>query len=129
MSESIAELLARNLKQAMDAANAGRGISQAQLSKISGVAQTTISLMLRPNDRRNPLGKGGSSPTVERIAMLARSLHCQPWELLHPDVDRARREHQMYEQIRREYAALRPFAGRDEIDVPEAVRTLASLKK
>jgi transcriptional regulator with XRE-family HTH domain len=102
MPETVAEIVARNLKAAMETANAGGGISQAQLAKASGVAQTTISLMLRPDDRRNPIGRGGSSPTIARIAMVARALRWQPWELLHPDPFRARREHDLFEQFRRE---------------------------
>jgi transcriptional regulator with XRE-family HTH domain len=114
MPETVAEILARNLKAAMETANAGGGISQAQLAHISGVAQTTISLMLRPDDRRNPIGRGGSSPTIARVAMVARALRRQPWELLHPDPQRARREHALFEQMRRVTAsdALDAFTGK-----------------
>lgn len=114
-NEPIAAVLARNLKAAMQAAHNGHGISQMQLARISGVGQTTISSMLRPFERYNPSGKIGSSPTVERVAAIARALGCEAWELLHPNVDRAHREHQMYEQIRRKYAALRPLGNNNHL--------------
>jgi len=99
-------VIARNLKAAMEAADGGRGISQAKLAKLSGVGQTTISLMLRPADRYNPTGNAGSSPTVERIAMLAHALNIQPWELLHPYPKRIRSAIAVYEQMQKDFAAM-----------------------
>ena len=99
-------VIARNLKAAMESADGGRGISQAKLAKLSGVGQTTISLMLRPADRYNPTGNAGSSPTVERIAMLANALNIKPWELLHPHPERIRRAIAVYDQMQKDFAAM-----------------------
>ena len=50
--KNVSEILAANLAAAMSAANDGRGLSQSALARLSGVPQTTISLCLRPKDRR-----------------------------------------------------------------------------
>jgi hypothetical protein len=42
------------------------------------------------------------------IIALSVGLMAAIWWLMEREVDRARREHAMYEQIRREYAALKP---------------------
>src|SRR5258706_16227224 len=108
--DNISAVFARNLKAAMAEARQGRGVSQLQLSKDSGVPQTTISLFLRP-ERRVVAKEGISgSPTIERVARLAAALNIEPWLLLHPDMERAHRESDFYRRIEDDY---RKFPKRD----------------
>lgn len=104
--EPLSKVFARNLSTAMRDYGDGRGISQAQLAKDSGVGQTTISLYLHPDRRSATEGNSPPSPTLERIGMLAKALKIEPWLLLHPDIERARREHEMYRKIEAEYLKL-----------------------
>lgn len=78
--KSINEVLAANLKEAMEA----KGWKQARLSKESGVAQTTISLYLSP-DRRKPSASGKiPSGKLAEVEAMARALGLEYWELLMP---------------------------------------------
>lgn len=81
MAESdINELLAENLQAAMDAAK----VNQTTLGKKSGVRQNTISLYLKPS-KRKPGAKGKpASGKVTEVAMMARALGVEAWQLLHP---------------------------------------------
>lgn len=84
---TAAETLAAALKHYM----AARGLTQKELEKLSGVAQTTISLYMRPDARSvTSRGKQGS-PTLSNIEALAHALGVQAWELLCP-ADGAERE-------------------------------------
>jgi transcriptional regulator with XRE-family HTH domain len=110
--ESLTQIFARNLAAAMAEFDSGRGISQNQLAKDSGVGQTTISLYLYPQRRAATGGKSPPGPTLERVALLAKILHIEPYLLLHPDMQRARREQEMYRKIEEEYRQLPPVRER-----------------
>jgi transcriptional regulator with XRE-family HTH domain len=92
--ETVSELFARNLARAMEAANNGQGISQSALAALTHVGQTTMSLYLRPA-ARNPSDSASPSPTLERVAILAKALHTEPWLLMHPDPEQAARAHDL----------------------------------
>lgn len=57
-AKDINQVLASNIAAEMSK----RGLSQTQLSKLSGIAQTTISLYLRPGSRK--AGKSGKPPPI-----------------------------------------------------------------
>ena len=100
--EAVTQILARNLSAAMQA----RKLSQPALADMSGVPQTTISLMLRPNARFPTQGKASPSPTIERVAMIAHALKLDPWQLLHPHPEQAQRETAFYRQIKKNFETL-----------------------
>lgn len=77
---SLNDVLATNLAKLMDQ----QGHKQASLAKLSGIAQTTISLYLSPN-RRQP-SKSGKLPSAKlsEVEVLAEVLGIAPWELLRP---------------------------------------------
>lgn len=74
----INQVLADNLKHYMDK----HGLKQSALAQKSGVAQTTISLYLRPGSRE--LGAKGKAPSAKltEVQMLADGLGVEVWELL-----------------------------------------------
>lgn len=80
-------VLARNLRALMDE----QGLTQMQLAKRSGVAQTTISLYLNPEKRSaGARGKPPSAKLAEAQA-LAEAMGVELWELLR-DMTQAERE-------------------------------------
>ena len=87
MSESIVNVLARNLKRLMD--EHLPPLPQNELARKSGVRQTSIGLMLNP-EKREPTKSGKiPSPTVAQVEKVARVLHKEAWQLLHPDPNQA----------------------------------------
>lgn len=64
------QVLARNIADRMQRTDALD--TQKKLSMKSGVAQPHISRILR----------GTTGATIDRIALIARALGCEPWELL-----------------------------------------------
>lgn len=74
------EVLAANLKAAM----AARGMTQAALAKTSGIAQTTISIYLRPEDRKPSASGKEPSAKVAEVERLADALGVECWQLLKP---------------------------------------------
>ena len=107
--ETLSQILTRNLRVAMQDSDSGRGIKQKPLETLSGVPQTTISLYLRPAARLPTDGKSDPGPTLERIDRLAKALKIEPWLLLHPDMERARREADMYRKIEANFLKLPPL--------------------
>lgn len=99
---TASQVLAANLAEAMRR----KKLSQVALAAASGVPQTTISLYLRPAARQATHGKAMPSPTVERLAMLAAALGVEPWQLLHPDPEKAQREADFYAKLRQDFDRL-----------------------
>lgn len=95
---------ARNLEIAMK----DGGFSQSSLARAARVPQTTISLYLKPEKRAATASGKLSGPTMAHIMKLAVALEVDPWQLLHPDIEQAKREHEMYLQIEAAYKKLPP---------------------
>lgn len=77
---SVNEVLARNLRHYMEE----RNLTQEAVAKMSGLAQTTISLYLSP-DNRDPTQSGRiASPRLADVEKLAKSMPVQTWLLLCP---------------------------------------------
>lgn len=77
---SSSEVLAGNLRAWM----AARDLKQTDLAQKSGVAQTTISLYLRPAARKDTHGSKDPSPKLSHVEALADALGVDAWELLRP---------------------------------------------
>lgn len=73
-------ILAANLRARMES----RGLSANQLARLAGVAQNSVSHMVRPERRTRSKG-GFSSPVLEKVEAVAHALGVEVWELLHPD--------------------------------------------
>lgn len=64
------------------------------------VSANTIRNILYPTRRTTTAKKPEGSPTLEKIETLASKLpKCEPWMLLHPDLQRALRALEMYERV------------------------------
>ena len=82
-SRSIVQILADNLRAAMEAHPEVRG-NQSALARRAQVRQTNIGYMLNPASRA-PTKSGKSSPTLDSIDAVARALGMQTWQLIYPD--------------------------------------------
>lgn len=80
-TSKAARVLADRLSHAMRQ----KGETQASLARKSGVAQTTISLYLRPGDRGESSTGQDKGPTLPRIEKLAEALGMNACELLMPE--------------------------------------------
>lgn len=78
MGKSLNQVLADNLRAKMEA----KGLTQKAMEAKTGIAQTTISLYLRPDARQG--GTSGQEPSgkLSQVAAMAAALDCEPWELL-----------------------------------------------
>lgn len=91
----IKQDLARNLSKLMAASEDLR--SQSALSRRSKVAQTTISNYLAPDSYTG-------SPSLDKIAALARAFGLEAWHLIHPTMgDREFTAHELalYRRLRK----------------------------
>lgn len=103
----INEVLARNLQYFMDQ----KALTQAALGEKCGVAQTTISLYLKPDRRK--VGASGKAPSAKlsEVEMLANGLGVEVWELLRSMSAEERRAYDKIEQAFKtlQEAGLPPF--------------------
>lgn len=100
-------ILAKNLRALM----AEQGLTQMQLSKRSGVAQTTISLYLNP-DKRSAGSKGRPpSAKLAEAQALAEALGVEMWELLR-DLNPTQRDAlRAFDRVLRQMAPPAPDQG------------------
>lgn len=76
----ITRTIADNLAYFMKAKN----ITQKELARKSGVGQTTISLYMRPEERKAPDASKLPSPSIAKVHALADALGIELWELVRP---------------------------------------------
>lgn len=103
--EEFQALISKNIQYFM-------GLKDCQYKTANAVAKVA---RLSPNTVRNyidgrkrtvttdkPLG----FPLLDKLAKLTKPLNCEVWELLHPDIERSRRERDMYKKIEADFASL-----------------------
>jgi transcriptional regulator with XRE-family HTH domain len=124
---TINQILAKNLKAAMEARFDGV-VNQSELARVSGVSQKSISNLLHPENREKAKAKDGEtegkegkvpSTSLATLVDLAKALNVEVWELLHPNLERSRREHQFYQQIDRAYKKLPPLGEAEIIEIAQ----------
>lgn len=82
-------------------------VNQSKLADESKVDQKSISNYLKALKPGNKLELDDlPSPSLVNLAKMAGALGMQPWELLHPDIDRAVREQYLYRRIESEFRKL-----------------------
>ncbi len=118
---ALNKALAENLEHHM----VRKGLTQMGLAKKCGVGQTTISLYLHPERRKQGKdGKPGSAKLTE-VEMLASALEVESWELLRP-LDGVQRD--VYERIEAAYKVLTKDDAPAGVD-PRTSRQAAKSKK
>lgn len=80
-SEPITHAVARNLRRLM----ASKNLKQSEVAKRAGIGQTTVSLWLNPQARKEGETDTPASGTLARLEALARAVEVAPWELLAPE--------------------------------------------
>ena len=75
---SMSHVLAENLRRHMER----KHLTQETLAKLAGVAQTTVSLYLRPDERRPTKSGKIASPKLSEVESLAIALGVPAWQLL-----------------------------------------------
>lgn len=98
--------LAENLRWFMALPNCAYPNPNALATATKGaVSANTVRNILDPKRRTVTAKKGDGGPTLEKLEALAERLpDCQPWMLLHPDLQRALRAIEMDTKIEAEYA-------------------------
>lgn len=83
------------------------------LHKASGVAANTIRYYLNPKKRPEyrTITKDVSSPSLDKLVKLADALGCEPWELLHPDIEKARADQRTLQALEERYRETREESG------------------
>lgn len=80
-----------------------KGLVQTSLAEKSGIAQTTISLYLHPERRKEGKNPKAGSAKLTEVEKLADALMIEAWQLIRPMTPD---QHQAYEQIEAAYKAL-----------------------
>ena len=97
-------LISKNIKYFM-----GLSENYKNANALAGAAKlspNTVRNYMDPEKRTVTEGKPLGFPTLDKLAKLAKPLRCEVWELLHPDIERSRRERSMYSKIEQDFAAL-----------------------
>ncbi|MBB6578452.1 transcriptional regulator with XRE-family HTH domain [Comamonas odontotermitis] len=95
LNQALADNLAYHMEK--------RGLTQMALAKKCGIGQTTISLYLNPERRKQGKDAKPGSAKLTEVEMLANALDVEPWELVRP-LDGIQRL--VYERIEEAYKAL-----------------------
>ena len=67
------------------------------LGKVAKIAPNTIRNLLDPTKRTVTAEKPDGFPLLDTLAKIAPHLGCDVWELLHPDIEKAVRQREVYE--------------------------------
>lgn len=112
-SKTVNEVLAENIRAEM---NRAKIASQPALAKLSGVAQTTISNYLNPNQRLT--SKSGKAPSAKltEVEQIAAALGVPVWKLLRSMTPK---EREFYDRIERAYKQLLEDEGEDPAPEPD----------
>ncbi len=70
-----------------------------------GMSPNTIRYYIDPDKRPKyaTTKKTMSAPSLDKLVLIADKLHCEVWELLHPDIERVRRDAARLQRIDEEY--------------------------
>lgn len=102
-NKDVALIIAKNLRYFMKLpaknTTVPRFRSARALGIKAGVSPNTVSNYLKPKQRTVTLDKPEGFPVLDKLAKLASELECDVWELLHPDIEKERREKAMYQEI------------------------------
>lgn len=101
-------LISKNIKYFMELKDCAYKNANA-LAGAAKLSPNTVRNYIDPDKRTVTEGKPLGFPTLDKLAKLAKPLNCEVWELLHPDIERSRRERFMYLQIEQDFAALPPL--------------------
>lgn len=124
----ISQLFASNLREAMKrkyGLKKNGEVNQSSLAEDSHVDQKSISNYLgalKPDNKLNP--DALSSPSLVSLAKMAEALGMQPWELIHPDINKAMREQELYRRIEREFQNLPKLDVKEDLaEAPESANS------
>lgn len=114
LNKALAENLAHHMQR--------QGLSQMALAKKCGVGQTTISLYLSPERRKEGKDAKPGSAKLTEVEMLAAALDVEPWELVRP-LDGLQRE--VYGRIEAAYKLLKqpPAPPPEDLQAPAPEKT------
>lgn len=98
----LRQIVAANLKFFMARPNCPYRNANS-LGKAAGIAPNTVTNLLHPSRRTVTSTKPQGYPTLDKLERIATVLHCEVWELLHPDIERSTREREMYRTIEADY--------------------------
>lgn len=101
----LRQVIAQNLRYFMRRPDCQHRTPNA-LALAAGLAPNTVYNFLDPKRRTVTTRKPEGFPTLDKLEALAAKLpKCETWMLLHPDIQRALREIELYAGIERDYAA------------------------
>lgn len=89
IADELLDNLGRNLRYLMKS----KGLTAYRLAQTTSLSATTIRAYADNDTRKDytPITKQKSAPMLDKLGELAEALDCQVWELLHPDLQLARR--------------------------------------
>lgn len=98
----LRQVVAQNLRYFMGLESCPYATANA-LAVAAKVAPNTVRNYLDPTKRTVTTGKPDGYPTLDKLKALADALGREPWELLHPDIQRSLSEREMYKTIESDF--------------------------
>lgn len=108
------QVVARNLRYFMERSADCKNPNALSVKSRGAVSPQTVRNLTDPKQRPTTTEKFAGYPTIDKLAVVAGLLGVEVWELLHPDVEHARRAQKFYELVQAE------FTKRVEDDEPLA---------
>jgi lambda repressor-like predicted transcriptional regulator len=95
----LSDVIARNLAFLMEHGRR-KWESATALANEAKISPNTLQNMLTPGRRRVSVTKTRIYPTLDKLAAVAGALGCEPWELLHPNLEQARLDREALQKVR-----------------------------
>lgn len=106
-SYDLALVIARNIRYFMERKGSLYRNANA-ISVKAKVAAGTVRNFLDPKKRTTTAEKPNGFPTLDKLDRIAQVFGVPVWQLLHPDLERAMRETEMYKKIEADFKHLLP---------------------
>lgn len=94
----LSAVLSRNLKYFMSLKSSTYRNANS-LGKAARVSPNTVRNFLEPKRRTTTIWKPDGYPTLDKLEAIAKALDCAVWELLHPDIEKVKREAEFYKAV------------------------------
>lgn len=106
-SYDLALVIARNIRYFMERPGSLYKTANA-ISVKAKIAANTVRNYLDPQKRTTTAEKPDGFPTLDKLDRIAQVFGVPVWQLLHPDLERAMREAEMYKKIEADFKHLLP---------------------
>jgi len=92
-------VVARNLRYFMERSADCKNPNALSVRSKGAVSPQTVRNLTDPRQRPTTTDKFVGYPNLDKLAVVAETLGVEVWELLHPNIEQARRAKELYERL------------------------------